>query len=167
MRSPQRNGQERSYAWIRSNILGLVAIFIALSGSAVAAQVASDNGGATKAAKKKKKGGKPGPAGPQGPAGPAGSAVAFAHVNADGTLDGANSKNISAAVESGQDGYYCVTPSVAVRNMIASTDTANTRSTASAGFGDPFTACPNGAAVVSTFNNAGTYTSTPFYISFN
>jgi hypothetical protein len=56
--------------WIRNNVLGLVAIFIALSGSAVAAQVSSDENGATKAAVKKK--GKRGPAGPQGPQGPQG-----------------------------------------------------------------------------------------------
>jgi hypothetical protein len=62
-----------SHAWIRNNVVGLVAIFIALSGSAVAAQVASQPG-AQQAAKKKKKAkpGPPGPAGPQGPQGPQG-----------------------------------------------------------------------------------------------
>lgn len=59
----------RSYQWIRSNILGLVAIFIALSGTAVATQVASHPGAQTAAKKKKAK---PGPAGPAGPAGPQG-----------------------------------------------------------------------------------------------
>jgi hypothetical protein len=57
-----------AYIWIRQNILGLVAIFIALSGSAVAAQVASEPG-AQKAAKKKAKRGPPGPQGPPGPVG--------------------------------------------------------------------------------------------------
>ena len=57
------------YSWMRSNVLGLVAIFIALSGTAVATQVAQDAGGADSAAKKKSKRGPPGPAGPQGPAG--------------------------------------------------------------------------------------------------
>src|SRR5688572_1724452 len=66
--------------WIRSNVLGLVAIFIALGGSAVAAQVASqktivqpvvkaDNDAASAAKKKKKKRGRPGPPGSQGPQG--------------------------------------------------------------------------------------------------
>jgi hypothetical protein len=61
--------------WVRSNVLGLVAIFIALSGSAVATM---DDGGsrdATKAAKKKaakKKRGKRGPPGRAGPQGPQG-----------------------------------------------------------------------------------------------
>src|SRR5262245_35313749 len=56
------------HLWIRQNILGLIAIFIALSGTAFAAQVA-DNHGKAHAAKKKAK---RGPAGPQGPQGPQG-----------------------------------------------------------------------------------------------
>jgi hypothetical protein len=59
-----------AHAWVRQNILGLVAIFIALSGSAVAANVASHD--ALVAAKKKVKRGPPGPPGPQGPQGPPG-----------------------------------------------------------------------------------------------
>ncbi len=58
-----------AHVWIRQNVLGLVAIFIALSGSAVAAQVANQPG-AQQAAKKKAK---PGPRGPQGPQGPQGT----------------------------------------------------------------------------------------------
>jgi hypothetical protein len=57
-----------AHSWIRSNVLGMVAIFIALSGTAVAAQVASHPG-----AHKAKKKAKAGPAGPTGPAGPAGA----------------------------------------------------------------------------------------------
>jgi hypothetical protein len=75
------------HAWLRNNILGLVAIFIALSGSAIAANVASQPG-AQKAAKKKKvKQGPAGPAGPQGPAGPAGP-VGPATGPAGGALSG-------------------------------------------------------------------------------
>jgi hypothetical protein len=79
------------YQWIRSNVLGLIAIFVALSGSAVAAQVASDPGAQTAAKKKKVKRGPPGPAGPQGaqgvqgpvgPAtGPAGGSLAGTYPN--------------------------------------------------------------------------------------
>lgn len=54
-----------AYVWIRQNVLGLVAIFIALSGSAVAAQVATQPG-AQKALKKKATRGPRGPQGPQG-----------------------------------------------------------------------------------------------------
>jgi hypothetical protein len=67
-----RSGGARgtAHTWVRQNILGLVAIFIALGGTAVAAQVADQS--ATKAAKKKaKKGprGRPGPRGARGPQG--------------------------------------------------------------------------------------------------
>lgn len=83
-----------AHSWIRNNILGLVAIFIALSGSAVAANVADQSGGkATKAAKKKKKKAKPGPqgpAGPQGIQGPPGTARAYAYISANGTVSQAS-----------------------------------------------------------------------------
>jgi hypothetical protein len=73
MSKPQRRGSG-AYNWIRSNVLGLVAIFIALSGSAVATQVASkqtsSEQGATAA---KTKRGPRGPAGPPGSAGPQGA----------------------------------------------------------------------------------------------
>jgi hypothetical protein len=115
------------HSWLRSNILGLVAIFIALSGTAVAADVASQKHG-TKAvvAKKKKKprAGPQGPAGPQGAAGTPGqagangTAVAFAAVLADGSLapndpDGLNlggSKAITQAQVTkpmASNGVYC------------------------------------------------------------
>jgi hypothetical protein len=57
------------HAWLRNNILGLVAIFIALSGSAAAATVViqHDSKGSAKAkASKKAKAGPRGPAGAQG-----------------------------------------------------------------------------------------------------
>src|SRR5262245_61446247 len=62
------------FSWIRSNVLGLVAIFIALGGSAVAVQTSTDSSEEkAKAAKKKAKRGPPGPAGPQGAQGPPGA----------------------------------------------------------------------------------------------
>ena len=70
MRNSERGtGAGQAHAWIRNNVLGLVAIFIALSGTAVAAQVA-DSGPKAGVAKKGKRGPR-GPAGPQGPPGPA------------------------------------------------------------------------------------------------
>lgn len=72
----------RAHQWIRGNALGLVAIFLALNGTAVAVQVAQNDGADKKAAaakKKKKKvkakAGPPGPQGPQGPQGPPGPAT--------------------------------------------------------------------------------------------
>jgi hypothetical protein len=65
MDDPTPRGARRPrYPWIRNNILGLVAIFIALGGTAFAAQVAGNHGKA-QVAKKVKKGPR-GPAGPQG-----------------------------------------------------------------------------------------------------
>ncbi len=63
-----------TYTWIRGNVLGLTAIFIALGGSAVAVQTAEDSPRSkAKLAKKKVKRGPRGPAGPQGAQGPAGA----------------------------------------------------------------------------------------------
>ena len=65
-----RGARGPRYPWIRNNLVGRVALFVALSGTAVAAQVATNtgHGGAVKAAKKKR-----GPRGPQGPQGPPGA----------------------------------------------------------------------------------------------
>ena len=75
---PSPSEPRGAHAWIRNNILGLVAIFFALSGSAVATQVATQGG--AKIAKAKK-----GPRGPAGPTGPQGAQ------GAPGSLTGAAS----------------------------------------------------------------------------
>ncbi len=64
--------------------------------------------------------GKAGLQGKEGATGPAGSAVAFARVEANGTLDQANSKNITSAELSVTPGVYCVTPSVPVKSITIS-----------------------------------------------
>src|SRR5262245_22322781 len=122
MSKDRTDGRVARFPWLRSNIVGVVAIFLALSGTTFAAQQVVTGG---KAAKGKR--GPRGPAGPPGAAGAAGapgSAVAYAHVNADGTLDAANSKNVSESnwIGAGQPGYYCVTPSVPVKNFVVSID---------------------------------------------
>jgi hypothetical protein len=66
MRDREQSRSGSVYAWLRTNVLGLVAIFLALTGTAVAANVA-DGGHHAGEAKKKKV--KRGPAGPTGPAG--------------------------------------------------------------------------------------------------
>lgn len=76
----------KAHLWMRNNILGLVAIFVALGGTAIAAQVASNgpDANARVAKKKKAKRGPRGPAGPQGvagqpgPQGPAGPSTGSA-----------------------------------------------------------------------------------------
>jgi len=64
-----------------------------------------------------------GTAGTAGAAGAPGSALAFAHVNADGTLDGANSKNVTLS-PSGATGVHClnVTTAQAPQNVVATLD---------------------------------------------
>jgi hypothetical protein len=78
MRDKLRSRPERgsTFVWIRSNILGLVAILIALTGSAVAATVVVKDGskGSAKAKASKKKKAKVGPQGPAGPQGAQGAA---------------------------------------------------------------------------------------------
>jgi len=69
-----RAGAQGVHGWIRQNILGLVAIFIALSGTTLATNVASNNAARSAKAKRGPQGpaGPPGPAGVQGLQGPAG-----------------------------------------------------------------------------------------------
>jgi hypothetical protein len=114
-------------------VVACLALFVALGGSGYAAAQLKDGHGKAVASKKAKgkRGprGKQGPAGPQGskgdtgttgttgsagsagpagPTGPAGSAVAYAHILADGTVDIPNSKNISSSnVTHPGAGLYC------------------------------------------------------------
>lgn len=70
--------------------------------------------------------GAPGQTGPTGPTGPAGSALAFARVNADKTIDAAYSQNIVALSPVNVVGAYCfnVTTSQSPRNVVATIDLA-------------------------------------------
>lgn len=108
-----------------------------------------------------------GAAGPAGPAGAPGSALAFAHVNSDGSLDAANSKNVGETKLTAQPGYYCVSPTVPTRNVTATASGTIAPRSIVAGFEDPFTSCPEGAAVIEIWDGAGKYTNTAFYVVFN
>lgn len=111
-----------------------------------------------------------GPAGPGGPAGAPGSAVAYAHVNADGTLDAANSKNIASTKLTAQPGYYCVLPSVPVKSVVADGDGGTVARVFDTGFSDPLTSCPDGAGVVESYVSGGgtlSHANHDFYIVFN
>jgi Collagen triple helix repeat (20 copies) len=67
--------------------------------------------------------GPPGPQGPPGPAGPAGSALAFAHVEADGSVDPSpNTLNVAPQGAHPSEGVYCLRTTVAVHNVIATVD---------------------------------------------
>ena len=69
-----------------------------------------------------------GPAGPAGAtgtagaAGAAGTARAYAHVNADGTLDAANSKGVTASLLGTNPGRYCFDLPFTPQNTIASAE---------------------------------------------
>jgi hypothetical protein len=108
-----------------------------------------------------------GAAGAAGPAGAPGSAVAYAHVNADGTLDAANSKNIASTRQTAQPNYYCVLPSVPVQNVIVGGEGGLTGRVYNASFQDHITACPDGAASVEIYKAAGGTTASDFFIVFN
>jgi hypothetical protein len=66
-------------------------------------------------------GGPAGPAGPAGQQGPSGSALAYAFVAANGTLDATRSKNV-VSVTHPVTGFYCFDLAVTVNNAVASTN---------------------------------------------
>jgi hypothetical protein len=170
-----------------ANVTAFVALFIALGGAAYAA--GTINGKSiidhSITGKDIKKGSIPltalkklpvgdqgpkgatGPGGPAGPTGASGSAVAYAHVNADGTLDAANSKNIASTKLTAQPGYYCVLPSVPVKNVIAGGDGGLVGRVYNSSFEDFVTSCPDGAASVEIMKAAGGFIDSAFFVVFN
>ena len=108
----QHGEGSRAHTWVRQNILGLVAIFIALNGSAIAANMAGDHTVKVVAAKKKKKAkpGPPGPAGPQGiqgPQGTPGTARYYARIDyGTGTVQAGNIP--TSAVTKPQSALMCI-----------------------------------------------------------
>jgi hypothetical protein len=117
-----------------------------------------------------------GPAGPQGetgPTGPAGSAVAYAHVLANGSLDAANSKNTLVYASGG--GVYCIETFAAWHVAVASVDVggADARDQAAvyrvvAGDSNPCSAgsIPGDLVVYTRSWNAG-LAPKPFYVIFD
>jgi hypothetical protein len=176
-----------------ANLTAFVALFIALGGAAYAAGTINGKsivdhsitgkdikqGSIPLTALKKIPVGQQGQRGPAGPAGPvgsagaagpagaAGSAVAYAHVNADGTLDAAKSKNIASTKLTAQPGYYCVLPSVPVKSVIADGDGGLVGRIYDSSFEDFITSCPEGAASVEIVKAGGGFVDSAFYIVFN
>jgi hypothetical protein len=110
-----------------------------------------------------------GPAGPQGPPGPAGSAAppettldAYARVNGNGTLVGADSRNIRQAnVRKTGTGQYCI------RGLSVSTHTAVVSpSSGSATGAKVLPSTPNCSFVVTTHAPGGKRVDAAFYIQF-
>jgi hypothetical protein len=120
-----------------------------------------------------------GPAGPTGAAGPAGApgaagtARAYAHVNADGTPDAANSKGVTGSVLGTNPGRYCFDLPFTPQNIIASAERpvggAN-GVVAQPGITATITAvCPADSqeAGVFMFDSAGVTINNPFFVIFN
>jgi hypothetical protein len=187
-----------------ANVVATMALFIALAGGTAlaATQILPKNSVGSKqikkeavtpaklnAAAKSTLTGKTGPAGPQGPqgaqgsqgsqgskgdTGPAGTAVAYAAIEANGTVDLAHSKGISAAnVEHPGTGIYCF-PNLpfTVKNIIGSPDAygpedgilVNITFTGT----PPFGGCGESPRVrITTAAAPATLSDHPFYILFN
>jgi hypothetical protein len=105
--------------YIRQHHIGLIALFIAMTGTAYAGtQVASHRGDpqANTAKKKKLKRGPAGPQGPKGDTGAAGSARAYALVE-DGQLDAAHSVGILGMSQGCAGGTACDPPAPGAGNI--------------------------------------------------
>jgi hypothetical protein len=124
--------------------------------------------------------GVPGAAGAAGPAGAPGSALAFAHVNANNTIDAARSENVRiCCVAPFRDdpgagvGIYCldVTTSRAPRNAVATIDNFALGtvgvSLESGAFHGPDCDPGTDALVTTTDLSTNALTDLPFYIVFN
>ena len=116
---------------------------------------------------------------PAGPAGAPGSALAYAHVNSDGTLDPANSKNVSVIATKGSSqakpGTYCldVTAKQAPKNAVATMGEVGIPGSSAVGAigvqlarADSFCAADADAVVTTKIEN-GVFVPRAFYIVFN
>jgi hypothetical protein len=154
-----------------ANVMATIAVFMALGGGAYAAvKISGTSIKPHSIPLNRLKGtlpaGAPGAKGDPGADGAPGTALAYGHVHGDGTLDAANSKNISSS-DPLDPGYYCVTSSVPIHNIVVTLDIAGTFGYAAASFEDPFIECPEGAIVVTTFNFEQKLKPIPFYIAIN
>jgi hypothetical protein len=94
--------------------------------------------------------------------------VAFAHVNLNGSLDAARSKNVNATFRDDVvTNYYCVDVAVPFKTINVS-PAGGSAFIAVPALGDPFTSCDiPGDVTVQIFDSAGAAASTDFYIVFN
>jgi hypothetical protein len=117
--------------------------------------------------------GDPGIAGTNGAPGADGSALGFAHVNQDGTLDEANSAHLVSAnvASSPVAGVYCFTGlTFTPRNVIAMITASGSAISAKGSLEaiEPSGVCPAGTTVwIETITALGGPTANGFYVSFN
>jgi len=96
-----------------------------------------------------------------------GTAVAFAHVNKNGSLDGANSKNVTASYDAGT-GDYCLTVAVPYTNVVGAISTPNTiGATISIAAHPPSLLCPSGGNLLVYTVVSGSPSEQPFYVNIN
>ena len=114
-----------------------------------------------------------GPAGPTGTAGSPGSALAFARVLANGTLDATHSKNVARSKVTAQAGYYCVdlAPGISASSVVASLEGSGPGEITASLVTDDFTSCLPAVdtydIVVVTAGATGTLTSRTFNVVAN
>lgn len=96
-----------------ANVTATLALVVALSGTAVAAQGYVITSVKQIAPKARAQLMKPGPRGPAGPVGPAGSAVAYGRIAADGTIDAAYTRGVGSVTKP-STGSYCIRPAAGV-----------------------------------------------------
>lgn len=169
-----------------ATLIAALALFVALGGAAGAGVLMSGSSIRNHSIAEKKLTrraikslhGRRGPAGHQGatgatgPAGPAGSALAYVHINANGTFDATHSKGVTAAsFKHNGAGEYCFsglsfTPHNAVATIDAASGGTSMSAVAHSTLGTAG-ACPSGTqvAVITANNNVlGNYGT---YILFN
>jgi hypothetical protein len=118
--------------------------------------------------------GTPGRPGAPGAAGAPGSALAFAHVNADGSLDATHAQNLTQAnvTQVGLSGYCFSGLIPGPNNVVATADSAdptgNDKEIVSGlGTGGVFTGCPVGTQAFVLTRVAGGNTKSAFFVTFN
>lgn len=175
-----------------ANVLATLALFVALGGSAYAATLITGkqikDGSITSADIKNgsllaldfKAGQVPaGPAGPAGTAGAAGAAgapgvagtaLAFAHINADGTVDAANSKGIVAAnVAKPSLGTYCISglTTFTPKNTVANVGANGAAISAVTGLGAVLTCGVGTQVAVQAFDDLGALGDNDIWLALN
>jgi hypothetical protein len=110
--------------------------------------------------------------GPKGDKGADGTAVAYARVAGDGTIDTTRVKGITQAnVSHPSMGIYCVSLSFAAKNVLATlepTATGDELVYASIPAPTPSLGCPPGAVTIQVkHSGAGGVVNSPFYVAFN
>jgi hypothetical protein len=108
----------------------------------------------------------------KGDRGANGTALAYARVASDGTIDTARVKGITQANMShtSGSGIYCLSLSFAAKNVVATlepTATGNELIYASIPAPSPSLGCPSGAITVQVRDAVGAATDASFYVAFN